>query len=385
MFKEKIVIPYGMVLVLDDIGWFYGRDLRTENGAARTGMPRRHVLADYEAIENLGRRIGMRISSTFVIGEFDINRRLAKIPTASAAGADWTGSKWYNDAEAHEIRDFINSSKYIDLSLHGLLHGVWYDGAYAAGSEYAPPVRNGAPGTKAAHQPLSADEFRRHIEVFFEIYNDWHFSPVITSFAAPTGHWGAVGLDRFQPVLREYGIKYWSNAEIGKRSPHVNSGVVFNPKSTELVSWETYDVNPDRLPLIPENEVGIISGHWPNILRFDPALNGERVEAWASFFERNANVFGVLKADEISTAHQQQLYRYFGKISENGRTVVIDLSDADAQKPADLYHPIYISLKDDLPMPVCVGGILSLHEKRAGFYTVRVDRTEGVGAITLTF
>ena len=47
---EGIRIPIALQVCFDDIGWDEGSDLRLRGQASRTGMPRRHVYEDYEAV-----------------------------------------------------------------------------------------------------------------------------------------------------------------------------------------------------------------------------------------------------------------------------------------------------------------------------------------------
>ena len=54
-------IPASLQLVVDDVGWFHGPDDRENGGSARTGMPRSHTAADYEALELLGRKTFARV------------------------------------------------------------------------------------------------------------------------------------------------------------------------------------------------------------------------------------------------------------------------------------------------------------------------------------
>ena len=54
---SDILIPQPLQIVIDDLGWFCGDDDRTNGGASRTGMPRRHCYKDYEAINELGKAL----------------------------------------------------------------------------------------------------------------------------------------------------------------------------------------------------------------------------------------------------------------------------------------------------------------------------------------
>ena len=80
---EKIIIPSSLQRTMDDVGWFNGEDDRKNGGSARTAMTRRHCAEDYAAINELGKRLGMRINCAFVIAEWDPDDRLKKIKNLS--------------------------------------------------------------------------------------------------------------------------------------------------------------------------------------------------------------------------------------------------------------------------------------------------------------
>ena len=125
MKKENLILPKTLQLCLDDVGWMYGRDERDWGGPARTGFPRYHAVEDYMMIEELGNALDMKISCMFVIGEWDRKGILAKVPNATSAGANWKGSKYYSEAKAKEMFDYISKSKHIEFGVHGLMHDIW--------------------------------------------------------------------------------------------------------------------------------------------------------------------------------------------------------------------------------------------------------------------
>ena len=73
---NEILIPHSLQITLDDVGWFNGADDRPNGGSAHTGIARRHCAEDYAAINELGRRLNMRINCAFTVGEWDPGNRL---------------------------------------------------------------------------------------------------------------------------------------------------------------------------------------------------------------------------------------------------------------------------------------------------------------------
>lgn len=368
MLLSDVRIPVALQLVLDDVGWMYGRDERWENYPSRTGMPRRHVLEDYVAINEVGRAINMEIHATFVIGEWDKWGVLRKVPNSNPFGENWNGSPHLNVAEAEKIRDYINGSEYIEIALHGLLHDYWYNGVNIGGREYEQPEGN-VKGGKGIR--VSNDYLRTHLDAFMEIYNNWGFTKPIRSFCCPGGAGTAWKDDEFSFVLKEYGIKYWCNGGIDRC--RVSNGIIINPKAVPFLPWEAYDINPAKLETLNPETSGIISGHWPCLLRYDPELNLERVGDWKKYFQRQANVFGHILPRDIAFTSHQQLYRYFAKLSEHGDMIKLDLTKADEAYPNK--QPIYISVKDGAAPTECIGGVISEYEKMEGFINYKIDRT----------
>ena len=123
-----MTIPRPLHIAIDDLGWFCGDDDRTNGGPSRTGMPRRHCYKDYEAINELGKQLGMKISCAFVIGEWDPDNRLKSVKFLSKYGENWDNASHLDRQEMQKCIDSIKNSEYIDLTLHGLLHGYYADG-----------------------------------------------------------------------------------------------------------------------------------------------------------------------------------------------------------------------------------------------------------------
>lgn len=78
-----MLIPSCLYITMDDLGWFCGTDDRPAGGSSRSGMPRRHCAEDYAAVNELGRRLNMKINCAFVLGEWDPDNRLKRIPYLS--------------------------------------------------------------------------------------------------------------------------------------------------------------------------------------------------------------------------------------------------------------------------------------------------------------
>jgi len=364
---NDIVIPSAVQLVVDDVGWFWGGNEHESGGPYRTGIPRHHVQEDYTVIGELGKRINQRINVMFVIGEWDRRGILRDVPYSNKYGRNWRGSEWFDPAEAEKIRNYINGCECIELGYHGLLHDLWTDdGKKAAGREFFQPCGDDAP------QLAAPEIIRKHFDAFLSIYNDWGFRGELRTFAAPGGPGEYWKSDVLSGVLSEYGVQYWHNNTI--RECSVRSGIILNPKSIQICPWDVYDLDPAELPAYAAESVGILGSHWPNLLRYHPKKNLERLDAWKDFFDRLSETFGAIISRDIEFAHLQQLHRAFASLALEGKLLRIDLSRADALSPKPL-APFYVSMKNSLKPIGCTGGSCSLYESKPGFNTYKILRS----------
>lgn len=369
MSNEIFTIPTAIQLVMDDVGWFYGRNERELGGPTRTGISRQHTLEDYIVIEELGRAINQKINAMLVIGEWDHKHILKDVPYATPKGKEWSGSFWFEPEKARDIRDFLNSSSYIELGYHGLLHDAWSaDGEFLCGKEFVVPrgYQKGNPLCLAPEEII-----RMHFDAFLEIYNDWGFSHELRTFAAPGGPVETWKTTEFSDILKDYGIKFWHNNSIVGCS--VRSGIILNPKAIEICPWEVYDLDPLTLPVYPAERAGILGSHWANYLRFNPQRNCDRISDWKIFFNRLSEEFGMIISRDIKFAHYQQLYRAYSKVSSDRNLIRIDLSEARRIAP-ETNVPLYISIDAKYTPEQCLGGQITLYEEKVSFNNYRIDR-----------
>jgi len=369
---KNFKIPAAFQLVIDDLGWMLGEDERVINKPSRTGMPRRHVLEDYMAVEEIGKAANMKFGCTFVIGDWDRHNLLRKVPRSSWLGDKWDSSKWLNIEEAEKMRDYINSCKYIEMGFHGLQHEMWDDnGKYIGGQEYFIP-ENDTFGNKVHLAPESF--LRCHFDTFMKIFNDWGFTQKIKHFVAPGDCNGSPDADTFAEVLKDYGVRYWHNCVF--KHCEIKSGIMINRLVGFLAHWAAYDLDPRNFKIRSEEEAGILMSHWPNWLRYDPSNNLERINDWKDYFDRQSQVYGVIMSREVEFAHHQLLYKEYAKVEINEDEIIIDLTKADEVDPYEVKHPLYVSFKNGSEPTECIGGKMSLYEIKNGFKNYKIDRTD---------
>jgi hypothetical protein len=373
MNAQNFVISTAFQFCMDDLGWMEGTDGRETNDPSRTGIPRRHCLEDYITVETIGRAVGMRFGTTFILGEWDRHNLLRDVPRASKYGKNWDASLFLNVEEAEKIRDYVNSCEYFEIGLHGLLHEMWDEnGKYIGGREYYIPEGD-RPEAKNYLAPESM--IRKHIDTFMEIYRDWGFQQKIRHFVEPGDFDDYDSIDTFASILSSYGIKYWHNHAF--KTVALRSGVLTTPLANrELAPWNNYDLDPKTLPLRTPETAGIVMGHWVHFLRLDPKKNLEYLEDWKDFFRRQSEVFGIVMSKDIEFAHHQQLYKEHTQVKFAGDEIILDFTKADAIDPFDKKHPVYFSVKNGNEPIACEGGILSLYEEKGEFKNYKIERTD---------
>ncbi|MBQ4528451.1 MAG: hypothetical protein II998_10295 [Clostridia bacterium] len=367
---NDIKIPTPFQFSMDDIGWIEGRVPYWDGfQPTRTGIPRRHTLKDYQVIEELGKAINMKICGMFVIGDWDRKGILKDVPYATKLGKNWEGSPYVDVKEEEEIRDFINSCKFFEMSVHGLMHECWDENGECMSAEFVPPR-----DFKLDNEKIPAPEWymRAHLDAFFEIFNDWGFTHVPRAFTCPGHCFDAWKDGSFTKILKDYGIKFWQEPYITHTIYENN--VMLNKMPGWIAFWEAYDLNPDKLKLYDEDTAGIICAHWPNFLRLDPDLNFDNIPKWKAYFDRQSNVFGVIISRDVAFAHHQLLYKNNCQLSEEDGKIKIDFTKADEIAPKDFDAPLYISVKKDSMPFECEGGIMKEFETKNDFISYEIKR-----------
>ena len=389
--ENYIKIPLAYQTVVDDIGWFTGDDDRHKGLPSRTGMPRKHVAEDYAVINEIGKRINQKITGAFVIGEWDKNNRMTGKPHMTPKPDEWDCKSKINMQEAERCFETIESSEYIDISLHGLLHSYWDEEMGHDDQQYYIRPRKGC-SENQRKVPVSDEYFEKCIDTFFDIYRDWGFTKQINTFVSPGSAFGPPELSYgFARVLRERGFKYWANYWNDVKTSTVIEGLTFCSKGTGCVEWNVYDVNPAILPdyVVAHNDgvvrpKGTIFGlHWPNFLRFDPKKNVEVIDAWVDFYRRQGEVFGLMISRDMGFAARQAIYERYTKITYGEKEIILDFADVDASGAIDIGNTMYISLYNHLVPKSVLGAEIKLYETHGRHRTYEITRKGSQASIIL--
>jgi hypothetical protein len=122
---EKVTLPVALQIVADDYGWHNGRDGRLSGQPSRSALPRNHAVEDYIILNEIGKALDMKILAPLVIGEWDKNNRMTGKAHMTKFPDKWDCRSTINMPEAERCFEEIESSDYIEIALHGLLHSFW--------------------------------------------------------------------------------------------------------------------------------------------------------------------------------------------------------------------------------------------------------------------
>jgi hypothetical protein len=302
---EEVCVPMPLQIVIDDVGWWSGKDGNDVQEPFRTGIDRNHVPEDYTAIARLGRELGMRPQAAFILGEWDRENILRAIPSSTWMGANWDNSRWIGpwlDNAARIIRD---SADCFELTLHGLGHEYWHDGTFTR-AEWHDQDGNMRP----------ADQVLAHLDAYERIMRQNDLGDFPTSFVpAAFLHCYGDGDRGLVAILKERGITFISTPfstmhrreELQTSILGIDQGITTVDRGTlPPIPWDSIAADPgDDIP-------GPILGfHWPNILHPDPAQNATVVDRWVEFLRSFGHRFDRLLSPDTA-AFQTQLSFHLG-------------------------------------------------------------------------
>lgn len=387
--KNNVIIPVALQVVVDDIGWFKGKNGLMESRPARTHMNRNHVAEDYTVLNEIGKKLDMKILCGLVLGEWDKDNILRGMKHATWDEENWDMASYIDYDLARKCKENIENGEYIDIAFHGLMHGYWENGEnYGNPREfYSYDIPKDTKERRVDYpvKPVSAEYVDEHLEAWFKIYNSWGFTKKVESIISPASLYKEKSISvEYAKKAQKYGIKYWKNlwAEHTCLMEFFDK-IVFLNMDDDFTSYADHDVNPDELPDIPiydeENRpfaYAVMGCHWENFLRSDPKDNLEYVDKWVNFFKRQARHFGTMLSKDMAFAANQAIYHSFAKISEHKDVINIDLSEA--LKRAEK-RELYISLK--VQPKQADGGTIELYEKQDGFDTYKIKVTDSIISI----
>lgn len=335
-----VSLPLPLFLVVEDVGWWRGEDDSAIHGPFRNRFPRRHCLADYQALAQLSKQLSMRIAVGMVLGEWDRNNLLKEI-----TGATWMGRNWDNRLNQgpwlEETAEYIRENEqHLELAVHGLCHEFW-QGGQAQRSEFHDSDGRMRP------KKIVAD----HLQAYAAIMEQNGFSGLPRIFVPPALHHSfGNGEDSMQAVLRDFGIEYVTTRFSRTRlySPPVHEkitwecGVTLLERGVSPVRWDEVAAVPRPIGMNP-----ILALHWGNLLHPDPCRSSEIAARWGEQILTETTCLERILSMDAADCWRQAAVFYLADIQVQERTISFKIRDL-SHMPS-LCGPFSLKIKGGQP------------------------------------
>lgn len=318
MHNLTVSVPMPIFVIVEDVGWWQGRDGSAENEPFRNGFSRRHCLDDYRALAHLAQRLKMKIALGMVLGEWDRANILRGI-----AGATWMGDGWDNrlnvgpwlDDAAEFLRDHRD---WLEIACHGLCHEFWRNGRMERSEFHDQDCRM-----------RPRDLVTSHLDAFARLLDQNKLPGFPRLFLPPALlHSFGNGEESIQAILYEYGVQYvitaFSRARRYAEPLHEKitweCDVWLLERGLAPVPWHIAAASPAwdfHNPILPL--------HWSNLLHHDPARNSYIVDGWAEMLEKKALSMNFMLAADLSACWSQAAAHQLVTLSVDAGKIIIDL------------------------------------------------------------
>ncbi|WP_158861122.1 hypothetical protein [Lunatibacter salilacus] len=382
----SVSIPIPIQIVIDDVGWWSGKDGHDRQEPYRTGINRNHVPADYQAIVDLGKKLGVRPQAATILCEWDRENILRNVPTITWMREKWENSKWVGpwlDEAADIIR---NNQNHYELTLHGVGHEYWEDENMTR-AEWA--------DSSGTMRPL--DQVELHLDYYEELLNQNQLGSFPSSFV-PTAFLHGFGLTGDHPismaeVVKKRGIEYIStpfenmfNAEGAQFGLFgVDSGVITVDRGEDLLNWDAFSAKPEGVV------IGTTCGlHWPNLLHADPNRNSEIVDAWVELLKPYNDKPETLLAKNSSSFRDQLVHHVCTKVQIHDNKFDIDFLETAKLNGQLCNTQLSVKIESERMLTfnsddLKISNSETFHGKDTYVYTLVVDRINDIEKAVVKF
>lgn len=321
----RVFIPMPVQVVIDDVGWWSGEDGSKRQEPYRTGINRNHVPADYQAIADLGRALGIRPQAAFVACEWDKDNILRELPTSTWMGDRWNNSKWAGPwlEEAAEI--IRNNKDHLELSIHGVGHEYWEDDKFTR-----------AEWTDSFGQMRPQDQVELHLEYFEKLLDQFNLGPLPVSFVPAAFRYSfgpSAGMNiSLAEILKKYGVNYvntpfssiYNRGRIQYEYFGLDSKVITIDRGDDEFQWLVFPADPSRVLKGPT--CGL---HWPNMLHPEPERNTEAVTKWINYLKPYNKKPDMMLAPDSVYFQNQLVHNTLTKINPERKSIELDFTETD--------------------------------------------------------
>lgn len=336
-------IPLPIQVVIDDVGWWSGKDGSLYQEPYRTGINRNHVIADYKAIIDLGKALNIRPQAAMVLGEWDRQNILQHVPHSTWMGKKWDNSKWVGQW-LEEAADMITSNnEYYEITMHGLGH-EWWTGSKFTRAEWA--------DDKGVMRPKEILE--QHLDAYAEIMHHNNLGDLPKSFV-PNAFKHSFGITEGNDIsmaelLRRRGFTYINTpfaSMFNKQAVQhdlfgIDSGIMTVDRGSDLLNWNV-------IGTLPEGSIhGPTCGlHWPNLLHEDSERNSETVRGWVELLSSYNDKQETMLAKNSLFFQQQLAHHMVTKMKLLDNNLHMDFSNTNKLETALSNNELTVKVSSD--------------------------------------
>ena len=356
-------IPYAIGMGIDDLGW-----LRFFFKNSDSGHTRDADIQDYMNIVQIGKNVGTRIMTAWILGDLDLDGSIITDPLRNPpySNSYLTGYGLTPDpVPVDYVRQIMNlvgeSAAYMEFGLHGVGHENFYPGDNGKvlynRAEWA---RKTGKGTSEPWEDHTMDiKAQAYLDIIRQFFDEETCS-FPTAFVPPAhGYFYEAGNPRSTGhILGKWGVKYANfstpNAtNIGKgvidgnilaidRAPGANYN--YEHATPWVGDWIRFEA-----PAYPTDKFGWVEAHFPNYWndRAKPYRN-DAVHEWTEYLTGiNASVDRILPPN-TAVCSSQWLYHHYGKLESTGSQATIDLTGMlDEAYSENMLTPIIMKVELD--------------------------------------
>jgi hypothetical protein len=326
--QEKMIFPRAFAFAVDDLGWNIGNDTGDldNQGPYRIGLNKKMHLDDYKPLVEVGKKVGTRIQSLFVLSEMDRLNILKKYPTTTWQGADWDNSKNISNEQIDIMNYVKENAAYMEFGLHGVGHEYWVDGKKVRAEWY----------NLEDNKPWKEEIMKTHLQCFNDIMAQYGLSkengnsfPESFVPCAYGYYWNPNGDYSTGKIMLDAGVKYVNTLfdEIRELNPPKETngggfdhGVLVINRINYGNEW--YQLSALPTEPIEEQETDIIETHWSNWLAQDAFLQEEVNSKFIAYYNMVQATPNRYVAKNTEQLYAQWLYNKYTVVTENQQGIV---------------------------------------------------------------
>ncbi len=321
-----IIFPRGISVNIGQVGWMSGSSLDNIGGPWRAGIRRDFDVRDYQPIVEVGKELGVRFMSLFILGEMDRLNILGEYPTSNPYGDKWDNSANIGPRQT-QIMDYVKANAAnMEFGITGVLHEYWEDG-----------VKSRAEWFNAEEQkPRDEKIIRNNVELLKRLMAQYGISPekghsFPESFISYGFYFNPGEKYSLGRVLSDNGVKYantpFSSIRGLKHPPRLeggfDNGVLLLDRHNHGNSWYQYAKLPDSIP--SGIQTVVVESHWANWLAVDDHVQPSLNRQWISYLRKIQADRDHYLSKNTEQLYSQWLYKKYTKVEEpKAGKVIID-------------------------------------------------------------